>query len=926
MDAPVLFLDSETFSSVPIKSGTHAYSEADDAEVMIISYAIDDPLIGEGDVVVVDLTAGERLPQELVDALADPDVVIVMQNGGNFDRIVLDKALGITIPSERVHDTMVQALSHGLPGGLDKLCQIFDVPEALAKHKGGRTYIQMFCVPRPKNSKVRRWTRDTHPVEWQRFLDYAGGDIHSMRYLYKVMPKWNYPGKPKGNARFAPEYELWLLDQKINDRGFRVDTDLATAAVEMVATHKKTLAKRVVDLTDDEVQSATQRDALLKHLLEQYGVDLPDMKKGTLERRLEDQELPGVVRELIAIRLEASGTSQAKYERVLSGVSKDGRLRGTLAFCGASRTGRWAGRLFQPQNMPRPNMKAAAIEAAIEDIKSGVGDLVLDDPMRAASNAIRGSIVASEGHKLVVADLANIEGRVLAWLAGEEWKLKAFAAYDRGEGPDLYLVTAGEILGKRPEDVTDEERQSTGKVPELACLLEGTLVLTARGDVPIEDVLPGDLVWDGASWVPTDGPVFKGEKHVIEYDNLVATPDHLVWVEGSPHPVEFGRAAADRLCLQRSGPRHQAVAPVDRPPLDGCETALREPKQRGLQKLRGPRHPVQIRYDSGSVHMGAGKPRLARDPQGGDRPDRERRSLRTGELALVSGAHEPIAHAAEQDRLSAAPLSRTAPRGAVRGFHPAQPVGAGVDIRGDHRPLAPTVVQTKRRVWDLLNCGPFHRFTASGRLVHNCGYQGAAGAFASMMALYGLDLAEDVVVQIVKGWREKNAMIKAFWYALEEAALEAILQPGVVTTVGKIRFQKKGNWLRMQLPSGRFLCYANPTLVDNDFIQGRKSIAYLGVNSYTRQWDTIKTYGGKLAENAVQATARDVLAYNMPAIEEAGFPVILTVHDEVITEPLDLPEFSVERLERLLAAQPAWADDKLPLASAGFETYRYRKG
>lgn len=671
-DAPVLFLDSETYSPVPIKNGTHAYSEQ--AEVMIISYAIDDPLIGEGDVKVVDLTAGERLPQELLDALADPEVIIVMQNGGNFDRIVLAADLGLVIPSERVHDTLVQALSHGLPGGLDKLCQIFDVPEALAKHKNGRTYIQMFCVPRPKNSKVRRWTRDTHPVEWQRFLDYAGGDIHSMRYLYKAMPKWNYPGKPKGNARFAPEYELWLLDQKINDRGFRVDTELAAAAVDMVATHKKTLAKRVVDLTDDDVQSATQRDALLRHLLEQYGVDLPDMKKGTLERRLEDQELPAVVRELIAIRLEASGTSQAKYERVLSGVSKDGRLRGTLAFCGASRTGRWAGRLFQPQNMPRLNMPIPDIHAAIDDIKSGVGDLVLDDPMRAASNAIRGVIVASEGRKLVGADLANIEGRVLAWLAGEEWKLKAFKAYDEGTGPDLYLVTAGEILGKRPEDVTKEERQSTGKVPELAC-----------------------------------------------------------------------------------------------------------------------------------------------------------------------------------------------------------------------------------------------------------GFQGAAGAFASMMALYGLDLAEDVVVSIVQGWRQKNAMIKAFWYALEEAALEAILQPGVVTTAGKIKFQKKGNWLRMQLPSGRFLCYANPTLVDNDFIPGRKSIAYLGVNSYTRQWDIIKTYGGKLAENATQATARDVIAYNMPAIEEAGFPIILSTHDDVLTEPEDKPEYSAKRLERLISAHPFWADDNLPLAAEGFEGYRNMK-
>lgn len=671
-EAPVLFLDTETYSDVPIKNGTHAYAER--AEVMIVSYAIDDPLIGEGEVKVVDLANGDCLPDELVEALEDDSVTVVMHNGGNFDRVVMRHALGRDLPIERLHDTLVQALSHGLPGGLDKLCQIFDVPEALAKHKGGRNYIQMFCVPAPKNSTLRRKTKKTHPVEWQRFLNYAGGDIYAMRYLYRVMPKWNYPGKPQGNARFAPEHELWLLDQKINNRGFKVDTELARCAVAMVDRHKATLSKRTQDLTDDEVESTTQRDKLLAHLLEQYGVELPDMRKSTLERRLEDENLPAVVRELIAIRLEASGTSQAKYERVLSGVSSDGRLRGTLAFCGAARTGRWAGRLFQPQNMPRLNMPIPEIYSAIDDIKSGIGDLVLEDPMRAASNAIRGVIVAEEGRKLVGADLSNIEGRVLAWLAGEEWKLQAFRRYDEGTGPDLYLVTAGEILGKRPEDVTKEERQSTGKVPELAC-----------------------------------------------------------------------------------------------------------------------------------------------------------------------------------------------------------------------------------------------------------GFQGAAGAFATMMALYGLDLDEDTVVSIVQGWRDKNARIRAFWYALEEAAIEAILQPGVITSAGRIRFHKTGNWLRMQLPSGRFLCYANPVLVDNDFIAGRKSMAYLGINSYTRQWEQIKTYGGKIAENATQATARDVIGHNMPAIEEAGFPIILSTHDDVLTEPEDKPEYSVARLEKLLAATPSWADSSLPLAAEGFEGYRNLK-
>jgi DNA polymerase bacteriophage-type len=705
-----LLIDTETFSPTPLKHGTHKYSEA--AEVMIVSYAIDDPMLGEeGPITVVDLANGDPLPDDLTQALDDPEVIIVGHNFSMFDRTVIRHALGREIPVERIEDTMVQAQSHGLPGGLDKLCSIFKVPEDQAKHQGGRSLIQLFCVPRPKNMAQRRATKATHPVEWDRFLRYAGGDISSMRYLRKVMPRWNYPGKPKGNQQFSDEYRLWLLDQTINDRGFAVDLDLAESAVNMVMRHKKHMASRCVELTEGEVKAATQRDALLTHLLMEYGVTLPDMQKSTLERRLQDEELPWPVRELIALRLEASGTSQSKYQTLLNGVSADGRLRGTLAFCGAARTGRWAGRLFQPQNLPRPDMKADEIEEHIVLIKSDAGDLLLDEPMRSASNAIRGCIVAQPGHKLVVADLANIEGRVAAWLAGEDWKLKAFREYDAGIGPDLYKVAYGKAFNVDPnfdhKTIEGYLKRQIGKVMELMLQYEG------------------------------------------------------------------------------------------------------------------------------------------------------------GVGAFITGA---MTYNIDLDAMADACL----------------PV------------IAEDVLQ---EAWGFL-----------------------AWTKKQRRSTFGLEDRVFVACDALKRlWRRGHPAIVAFWKALDEAIRQAILNPGVVTVAGRNRFHVKDAWLRMQLPSGRFLCYANPA------IDEKGQISYQGLNSYTRQWQKIKTYAGKVFENDCQSVARDVMAHNMEHIEEAGFPIVLSVHDEIVTEPVDSAEYTSKRLEQLLAAQPFWADDTLPLAAAGAEMYRYAK-
>ena len=683
-----LYLDLETYCEIPIKNGTHAYAEK--AEITVFAWALND-----GEVHVEDLTQGEP-SDELIALLHDESVKLIAHNSG-FDRTVLRHCYhGAPLKIERWEDTMVQALSHSLPGALGSLCEIFKIDQDKAKDKAGKQLIQLFCKPRPANQKLRRATRETHPEEWARFLDYAKNDILAMRELRKKMPKWNYR-----NAELA----LWHLDQKINDRGVCIDTGLVESAMAAVTKAQKSLASQTRALTNGEVDAATQRDAMLKHILNAYGVNLPDMQKATLERRINDEALPLAVRELLAIRLQASTTSTAKYKALALGTNSDGRLRGTLQFNGASRTGRWAGRLFQPQNLPRPTLKQSEIDFGIDALKVDCADIFYSNVMELTSSAIRGSIQAPKGKKLVVADLSNIEGRGLAWLAGEEWKNQAFRDFDAGQGHDLYKLAYAKSFNTDPATVDKEQRQ-VGKVQELALGYEGGV---------------------GAF-------------------------------------LTFATAYA----LDLDAMAEQAI---------------------------------------GGIEQGV-----------------MNEAIRSWEW---------------------------------------------------HKKERRNTFGLKRNTW--LVCDSFKR-----------------------------------------SWRYAHPNISAWWSELKEAAASALINPNTGFKCRKVAFIKKGSWLLIKLPSGRFLCYP-AARIESD---GR--ISYMGNNQYTRKWERLYTYGGKIAENITQAFSRDVLAYNMPGIEASGYELVLTVHDEVISEAPDLPEFNHEHLSELLAANPEWAPD-LPLAAAGFESYRYKK-
>nr|MDN1157284.1 DNA polymerase [Escherichia coli] len=453
-----LYLDFETFSEADLKKvGSYAYAEHPTTEVLICTYAFDDEPVQ-----VWDCTDGSDMPGDLHRALRrlvkpNSRIKMVWHNGSMFDRLIMKHCWGFGIPVSNTIDTMIWAFRHALPGSLDALCEVLGVSADNAKDKRGKALIQRFSKPTPKNYKIRRYTAETHPDEWALFIKYAVSDITAMREVFHKLPRW-------GNSEF--EDRVLELDQLINDRGFKVDVALAEAAIEAVEKHKAQL--------QEEAQrkyggSLTGKDFLpiLRELAPAHRIH--NAQKSTLNDLLADDDLPDDARTIIEMRLGAASTASTKYNPLLLGRSSDDRRRGCLQYGGAKRTLRWAGKGFQPQNLARGYYHDDELDKGISALLKGRAHRRFDVAKLTAST-VRSCIIPEAGHKFVVADYSNVEGRGLAWLSGEETALDTFRA-----GLDIYCVTAGKMFGMDPDDIKKnfKEIRQIGKACELGLGYEG---------------------------------------------------------------------------------------------------------------------------------------------------------------------------------------------------------------------------------------------------------------------------------------------------------------------------------------------------------------------------------------------------------------------------------------------------------------------
>lgn len=454
-----LWLDRETWCELDLKVvGTYNYAE--DAEDLLIAYAV-----GDGPALVWDCTA-DPAPDDLLRALEDPTVEVTAHNA-QFDRTIHNgprQSHLPHVPLARWRCTMAQALSHALPASLAELCKVLRVPTDMAKMADGKKLVSLFTRPQPENRKIRRATRFTHPAEWERFKQYAALDVIAMRECARRMPTWNW------DASCIAE---WHLDQRINERGFAVDTELTKAGARAAVAEKKRIASRFAELTGGAFTPG-QRAKFQAYLSQRLGRPIDNTQSGTLQVLARDKTIPGDVREMMELVIASNKTSTAKYAALDPAVCKDGRFRGGLQFAGAGRTRRWAGRLFQPQNLPSRGLPSPeAIEQYIACLKDDTHALFFDNLMLYGAAALRGCVIAAARKKMPVADLSNIEGRVLAWIAQEHWKIAAFKEYDAGTGPDLYNITAVSIIGGDPWKVEKKNRNAFGKVPDLASGYQG---------------------------------------------------------------------------------------------------------------------------------------------------------------------------------------------------------------------------------------------------------------------------------------------------------------------------------------------------------------------------------------------------------------------------------------------------------------------
>ncbi len=453
-----LSCDIETFSDVDlIRCGVYKYADSPNFEMLLFAYAVDD-----GDVHIIDIAGGEELPEKIIQAIKSDTVVKTAYNA-QFERVCLSRYLklpdGEYLNPQSWYCTAVQAAELALPLSLADVGSVLGLERQ--KMTEGKELIKYFCVPCKPTKSNGNCTRNRpcHDInKWETFKKYCMRDVDVERQIADKLKM--YPISDE-------EHRLYVLDQIINDRGVLVDSELAEQAVKLNSIQTAVAVEQAYMITGlENPNSVTQ----LKQWLKEKGVEIESLSKKSVKSLADETD--GDVSEMLKLRLLMAKTSVKKYEAVIRSVCSDNRVHGMMRFCGANRTGRWSGNILQPQNLPQNHLPDLTLARDI--VKDGdfeMLDMMFGNVPNVLSELIRTVLIPKPNHRFIVADFSAIEARVLAWIAGEQWRIDTFK-----NGGDIYCASASKMFKVPVEKhgVNGELRQK-GKISELACGYGGSV-------------------------------------------------------------------------------------------------------------------------------------------------------------------------------------------------------------------------------------------------------------------------------------------------------------------------------------------------------------------------------------------------------------------------------------------------------------------
>jgi hypothetical protein len=950
--ALILSLDYETSAPLDL-TVVGAYRYAQSATIMCAGYAIYEENTFEPEMVKPwRAWKGEPMPDELVRALMTVTVKKCAWNA-QFERLITKHCTEVYVNDDEWFCTAARARASAYPGKLDLCAKALAIPQK--KDLAGGKLMK-------KLSTEGTGTEE----EYERVLEYCLQDVVVEATIGMVVRDLT-----------REEWQDYWVCERMNDRGIPIDAELARAAQKYAAVEAAEIAKELNAATGGEITSAKQFGRIKKWVGEkapEIALQFTDEETGkfSLDKSARtaifesDLQLSEEVREVLELIDDAGRASTAKYAAIENRTDTDGRLRGAYLFNGAGQTGRFSAMGFQPHNLVRDKLDNAGdvIEAVLDGASAGeVTKLSGQNMLTTLARMLRPTIVAENGNVLAWADYSAVEARALPWLSASPAAEPLLDIFRKNE--DVYKHAAMGIYGV-PFDKVDKAQRQIGKI---ACFGPDTQVLTHVGPKAIVEVTEDDLLWDGVEWVRHDGVIPKGSAETLNLLGVEVTPDHLINTQGTWLPAQQLASSESTLC------RALATASENFPwwVLSASALAHANRTWRGFNAPAGlpltsstfqiyeKAHPPAV-TSAPRRRRATGAKTIGRTPMSALMTriaagysvvfQRAFRGVKTHAIRCLNITASAAFAYTPHGCLVAAPSWLTSSR-LMGGTYRSWSLTASTLIAGMSRAIfgsfhVPRTFATSaksascsrassnlRPVFDILNAGSRNRFTiltAEGPLiVHNClalGYQGGKNAFRKMARAYGLKIGDDLADEIKVAWRLANPWAKTFWRDLEGAAVRAARNPGTIETAGRIKYLMHGDMLYALLPCGRLIAYPEVEVVEVDGKYGPQArVSSLKASMHPKKgetaWPRVTLYGGLLAENATQGFCASLLRAAARRLDEAGWPVVMHTHDEVLVEVgEDEIEEAKAALQEAMLTNP-WPD--LPLAADPEHGYSYDK-